>query len=1071
MKKNNQNNLIRKEENIPTLIMKEEKSTSKTESSLFTSLSGAIIESISINDNIDKEYEKDNYIKKLLNRVINYNQINKDKNLIFDCPNQNCPFIPFIKYFEFTQSVSTKCRIGHEYHLSLMNYFEIVFKKINSEKYCNICLKKNYSNIKTTSEFFCTKCLLYLCKKCENIHNQNHQIMDIIKVNTFCPLHILEKTKFSGFCTNCQKDLCIHCLKDHSGDHHYLIKYLELIPKKEKINNYKNQIEKEIQYIDKVKNILLENRIVESVNEIKLVSEFCDIMKLKYYFYEAQLKTFDKIRYNINIIKNVVDLFLISQNFFQNMHSFIQKNVNEYNKTQISNKIISTVLKYHNNQKNQIKNKKKEKKNYNPINKYIDQFEFKPLFSLNKHKNIKFFYMLKCGKILVCVENDGLYLYDDGTFVEILHIISETEIIDLCQDDSGLIFLLKKSMIEIIQIEENYSGYISKNKILFKSIDKVNFICTLSNRTLVVSRVKRNEGNLEIWMKSKIINKDNNNQNNNSREKKTKNKIFPDLQERGRNFIDMFRNNNNRRFEIVLRRRINNNNVQNNNINNNNGINFNNNINNYGNNINNNGNNNNINNNDENEDNNEDDNNQNNINNDNNNLNNNINDNNNENNDNDNNNDDDNKVNENNNNNIENKNNNEINTNNNNENNNEEQNNNDYNDNIFLEEIPHRYNILQNSENNNNNNNLNNINNNIIINNNLNNNNFNIQTNHININNNLNNNINNNNNNNNIINISRLNRGRNRRANQDNQRPRFVHVIHFIRDQLQGLVNNLEQEELVLEDPFLISSAGIYGPKDPEITHLNKVIKKGHEICALLEWDQNFFICSEFHAQMKNFKCIRIYSSETYEPIGSNGKIKIKNCSRDKNALVKIDNEMFAVSYDIEKNFYGISLVCFNTREVISQIEMPIFNFVKKIYLNKCNYLFVLLDYLGNKNINQDMIKVFKIIDKELIESSSYFFDSWLNTYIYNKENEKILEGKKIEKNEDDNKDKNNNINMDKILEEDKNKDKELKFFNIINSFEQNNHYGNEIISMIKLKNNILACLNKSHYINFYKID
>ena len=1071
MKKNNQNNLIRKEENIPTLIMKEEKSTSKTESSLFTSLSGAIIESISINDNIDKEYEKDNYIKKLLNRVINYNQINKDKNLIFDCPNQNCPFIPFIKYFEFTQSVSTKCRIGHEYHLSLMNYFEIVFKKINSEKYCNICLKKNYSNIKTTSEFFCTKCLLYLCKKCENIHNQNHQIMDIIKVNTFCPLHILEKTKFSGFCTNCQKDLCIHCLKDHSGDHHYLIKYLELIPKKEKINNYKNQIEKEIQYIDKVKNILLENRIVESVNEIKLVSEFCDIMKLKYYFYEAQLKTFDKIRYNINIIKNVVDLFLISQNFFQNMHSFIQKNVNEYNKTQISNKIISTVLKYQNNQKNQIKNKKKEKKNYNPINKYIDQFEFKPLFSLNKHKNIKFFYMLKCGKILVCVENDGLYLYDDGTFVEILHIISETEIIDLCQDDSGLIFLLKKSMIEIIQIEENYSGYISKNKILFKSIDKVNFICTLSNRTIVVSRVKRNEGNLEIWMKSKIINKDNNNQNNNSREKKTKNKIFPDLQERGRNFIDMFRNNNNRRFEIVLRRRINNNNVQNNNINNNNGINFNNNINNYGNNINNNGNNNNINNNDENEDNNEDDNNQNNINNDNNNLNNNINDNNNENNDNDNNNDDDNKVNENNNNNIENKNNNEINTNNNNENNNEEQNNNDYNDNIFLEEIPHRYNILQNSENNNNNNNLNNINNNIIINNNLNNNNFNIQTNHININNNLNNNINNNNNNNNIINISRLNRGRNRRVNQDNQRPRFVHVIHFIRDQLQGLVNNLEQEELVLEDPFLISSAGIYGPKDPEITHLNKVIKKGHEICALLEWDQNFFICSEFHAQMKNFKCIRIYSSETYEPIGSNGKIKIKNCSRDKNALVKIDNEMFAVSYDIEKNFYGISLVCFNTREVISQIEMPIFNFVKKIYLNKCNYLFVLLDYLGNKNINQDMIKVFKIIDKELIESSSYFFDSWLNTYIYNKENEKILEGKKIEKNEDDNKDKNNNINTDKILEEDKNKDKELKFFNIINSFEQNNHYGNEIISMIKLKNNILACLNKSHYINFYKID
>ena len=107
---------------------------------------------------------------------------------------------------------------------------------------------------------------------------------------------------------------------------------------------------------------------------------------------------------------------------------------------------------------------------------------------------------------------------------------------------------------------------------------------------------------------------------------------------------------------------------------------------------------------------------------------------------------------------------------------------------------------------------------------------------------------------------------------------------------------------------------------------------------------------------------------------------------------------------------------------------------------------------------NQDLIKVYKIDDKELIDDSSYFFDQWLNTYVYNK-------SKEIKKNvnsidlEEDNKD----------LEVDK--DKELKFFNIVNSFELNNHYGNEIISMIKLKNNTFACLNKSHHINFYKIE
>ena len=130
MKKDNQNNIIAKEENIPTLIMNKEKTTSSNTdySNFFISLSGARAESISIIDNMDKEYEKDNYIKILLNKVIDFNQQNKDKHLIFDCPNQNCPFIPFIKYFEFTQSVSTKCRIGHEYHLSLMNYFELAFK-------------------------------------------------------------------------------------------------------------------------------------------------------------------------------------------------------------------------------------------------------------------------------------------------------------------------------------------------------------------------------------------------------------------------------------------------------------------------------------------------------------------------------------------------------------------------------------------------------------------------------------------------------------------------------------------------------------------------------------------------------------------------------------------------------------------------------------------------------------------------------------------------------------------------------------------------------------------------------
>ena len=997
---NNKNKKIREGNNSKIITEKPDtiESANKNKSD---SISLEINKSVLINNNMDNDNENNIYIKSLLNKVIQYSENNTNKGLIFKCPNKNCPFVPLIKYFEFSQTVSTKCHLGHEYHLSLINYFEFTFSD-TEDKNCSLCLKKNYSNIKSISEFYCIQCSSYICQKCEMIHNQSHQIMEINKINTYCPIH--PKTKFSGYCTNCKKDLCIHCLKDHNGEHHFLVKYLELLPSKEKINNYKSQIKKEIQYIEHVKNIIIDNKIIENDNEKKVLYEFCDKMKLKYYFYDSQLRAYDKIKFNIHIIKTVSDLFFISQNFFQNIYHFIQSNLNEYNKTQISNKIISTLLKYQN--KKISKNSKKNGK------KPLKHLEFKPLFSLNK--NIKFIYLLKCGKILAYVENDGLYLYDDGTFVELLHIASESDIIDLCEDESGLIFLLKKAMIEIIQINENFDGYISKNKILFKTIDKINFICSLKNKTIIVSRVKRFEGYLEIWKKSDLEKNDNSNNTNNFEDKKIQNRNMNYLPERGRNFINMFRDNN-RRLETVIRRTINNRpfpNLNINNFKNNNNI-INNNNDNPNNNNPNNANNHNIDNienNNEEEENNVENNNANNQNNDNNNQN---------------------------NNNIANDGifNNLI-----------EQNNNNVNENIFIEEIPHNLendapivaNNLQ-------------INDNAAL--------INNQP-HIQL-----------NNNNNAINfnIVRGNRARRHQGNQgNNHRPRFVHVIHFIRDQLQGLVNNLEQEELMLEDPFLINNAGIYGPKDPEIIHLNKTIKNGHEICSILEWNSEFFICSEFHIQKKSFKCIRIYSTETYEPVLLNCKIKIKNCSKDKNALIKIDNNLFGVCY-YEKNkdqfLYGLSLVSFQTREEVSRIEMPKYNFVKKINLNKCNYLFVLLENFENtNNNNQDLIKIYKIDDKELIDDSSYFYDQWLNTYVYNK-------SKEIKKNVNyiDIDDVYKDINLESNLEADK--DKELKFFNIVNSFELNNHYGNEIISMIKLKNNTFACLNKSHHINFYKIE
>ena len=159
---NNKNKKIREGNNSTLIIEKYDKIESENKNKSDSS-SLEINKSKLINNNMNNDNENNIYIKCLLNKVIHYNENNANKGLIFKCPNKNCPFVPLIKYFEFTQTVATKCHLGHEYHLSLINYFELAFSD-REDKICNLCLKKNYSNIKSISEFYCIQCSSYICQ-------------------------------------------------------------------------------------------------------------------------------------------------------------------------------------------------------------------------------------------------------------------------------------------------------------------------------------------------------------------------------------------------------------------------------------------------------------------------------------------------------------------------------------------------------------------------------------------------------------------------------------------------------------------------------------------------------------------------------------------------------------------------------------------------------------------------------------------------------------------------------------------------------------------------------------------
>ena len=1059
---------------------------------------------------LKKPKEETSYIKILLNKISSYNNSlsnnkNNTKNFItFKCLKEKCPYIPLLKYYEYTQTVSAICRNNHQYHVPLSEYFEKILQNLETKKYCEECHKKNLEE--NIPEYFCTNCSFFLCKNCQIKHYSKHKTFELSKINTICPIH--EKNKFSGFCRACKIDLCIHCLKDHENGkgHHSLVQYMYLIPSKEKIDKYKKQIKDEFDFIEKLKIILFDENGVKDANIKKILDEFFDRMKLKLYFYEIQIQTFEKIKLNINIIKNVTDLFLLRQQTFEGIYTPILLNFSE-KKLEIINRILSIVLKY------QINDKKINLNLPDDTPKsYLTHFKFNHIYSLGSKKNVKFLYILKNGKFLACSDNDGLYIYDDSTYKELIHIPSEIDIIDLCENDKGLIFLLKKSMIEIIRLEENCMNYITENKILFKYIDQVNFITCLDNGTIIVSRTKRTEGNLDIWMKSKVNdltdnnnnggndNGDNGNNNNNNNNNDNRRNVFF-AQDRRRNMFNIV--NNNLRLGFMLRtarHNVNNfyqnnflnlnnlNNVavnnqiapvnniiinptNNNNIGNNNNVNNNNNVVNNNNNGNNNNdeNNNDNNNNNDNDDDDDEDNNDENSSNNNNNNNNNAN----------------NNTQNIQNTNANNNNNNIIDNNINNQNNNQNNNNNNANNQMGI--------LSNNNANTTNNNiNMNNINNNNINNENINeNNNENIiiqeepeinqnndMNNLINVINDNNNNINNapglnnillpnlnqiNVNNNNIINnnIQNNNNRINNRIHGRNRaprpRPRFVHVIRFIRDQLQGLVHNLEQEELVLEDPSLISSVGIYGSKDNEITHIIKPVKRGYEINALIDWDNEFFICAEFYIEKKDLRAIKIYSKETYEPIKKKNKLKAKYCMKDKNSLIKINDNLLGVCYTIDEKEdieYGISLISFRTRDEVSRYELPKFNLAKKISMNNYNYIFVFCKELYDRNDNA--IKVLKIQDNELIQSSNYFYEEFLSTYIYNNNS--------LKDNEDENKEKIDNINLN-----------ENNNIFTINNYDQNDIIDeremNSIISMIKLTNDTFVCLKRDYSINCYKVE
>ena len=108
-------------------------------------------------------------IKSIINQISSYyNNISlrPNKNLIiFECPKEKCPYIPLLKYYEYTQTVFSVCRMGHKYNISLCDYFKKILNNLNKNNYCQECMKKNLDKNKIIiPEYYCLDCSFFCAK-------------------------------------------------------------------------------------------------------------------------------------------------------------------------------------------------------------------------------------------------------------------------------------------------------------------------------------------------------------------------------------------------------------------------------------------------------------------------------------------------------------------------------------------------------------------------------------------------------------------------------------------------------------------------------------------------------------------------------------------------------------------------------------------------------------------------------------------------------------------------------------------------------------------------------------------
>ena len=211
-----------------------------------------------------------------------------------------------------------ECKNGHKVDNILLNEFWNTQYIDISKIICDKCKEKNKSNTYKNEFYKCLECGINICPLCKSSHDKSHNIINYEQKNYICQKH---GDIYVKYCKKCKLNICLICENEHKD--HNTISYGEIIPNKNLIKEYMEQLRKSID--------IFKNKTKEIIDKLNKV---IDNIEIYYNINDNIINSFEVRNKNYEILQNMREI---------NNNNIIEEINKINNAININNKITNII--------------------------------------------------------------------------------------------------------------------------------------------------------------------------------------------------------------------------------------------------------------------------------------------------------------------------------------------------------------------------------------------------------------------------------------------------------------------------------------------------------------------------------------------------------------------------------------------------------------------------------------------------------------------------------------------------------------------------------------------------------